>query len=123
MRFLCVLSPSERKPFCFISIRLFAFMNALPTGRISVKFYVGNLRENISRKFLFLKIGQKYGTLYINNQVVYIFNDDRYLKNVPLLKGCGINIVMLGEVVYLVYARLSFHTQIIYLVLKLSDFE
>ena len=46
-----------------------------------------------------LKIGQKYGTLYITNQVVFIFNDVCYCKKAPLLKESGITFVMLGEVI------------------------
>lgn len=73
----------------------------------------------------FLIIGPKYGALYEKNLVMLIFRDDCFRKKDPLLKGRGINFVMLGEVVqiYLVYAGLSLHKQIVYLVLILSDLE
>ena len=51
-----------------------------------MKFYIGRLYENISRKFIFFKIGQKYGTLNIQNQVIFILETSVIARS-PSFKG------------------------------------
>jgi hypothetical protein len=55
--------------------------------------------ESSSRRSKFVKIGQKYGTLYAKNKVVSIFSDNFNLQKVPLFKGSCINFLMLAEYV------------------------
>jgi len=40
---------------------LSVWIRAAPTGRISLKFYIGYFYENLSRKSRFIKVGQKMG--------------------------------------------------------------
>jgi len=82
-----------------MSVRLFVCISTSPTGRTSAKIYIDPLYENISKKLMFfLKNGQKYGELYIQNQVFSIFSVDYYRQKDPLFKGRGISF-MLADVV------------------------
>jgi thiol-disulfide isomerase/thioredoxin len=58
------------------SIRLSALIRAAPTGRISVKFRIGDFYENLSRNPSLVDIGQKYRVLYMKNEVRFIVADD-----------------------------------------------
>jgi hypothetical protein len=44
-----------------MSVLLSVWIRAAPTGRISLKFYIGYFYENLSRKSRFIKVGQKMG--------------------------------------------------------------
>jgi hypothetical protein len=54
-RFFGALAYSQKAPISFVmlSVRLSAFIIAAPTGRISVKFDIGDYYENVSIKSKF----------------------------------------------------------------------
>jgi hypothetical protein len=39
---------AQKAPVIFVSIRLSAYINPVPTGQISVKFDIGDIYENLS---------------------------------------------------------------------------
>jgi hypothetical protein len=55
-----------------IPVRMSASINAAPMGRISMKFDICNLYENLSRKSKLIKIRQNYRTLYMKTWVRFI---------------------------------------------------
>jgi hypothetical protein len=98
MRFLYAVSCSEQKPFCFISVHLFAFIRTSPIGRISVKFYIGRLYGNVSRKSMFFKTRTEIWDTLHKESSSFIFSDDCYRQKDSLFKGLSISFVTLGEV-------------------------
>jgi hypothetical protein len=93
--FLCALPWWELKPFFFMSVRLFAYINTSLTGQVTVKLYIGAY-ENISKDLNLFKIGQKWGTLY-ENKVRFIVIDDINMHKTSVCNVSVINYVMLTE--------------------------